>query len=551
MIANDVEKKHMKNRNKNYPYYEVKEVSNLKELIAFDNAADNPNTAFVYKKNRKETIEISYAQFNSDINALGTYFFEKNIRKSKIAVMGENSYEWLLTYFATALGDNIIVPVDKELSISEITDIITQTETVLLVYSDTYLELAEKLKKNITSLTIMSMNDIPYALQIGSELIRNGKSDYMNYQVNDEDVAAIVYTSGTTGCSKGVMLTHRNIASNAVGSCKNVYAEGSTICILPLHHAFSFTLGICAILLYRQPIYLIKSIRNISEDMKFAKPSYLFLVPLIVESMYKKIWKNAEEQGKTKLLKTMIKISNCLLKLNIDLRRVLFKSVLNAFGGNLEWISCGGAAVDIDIIKGFRAFGVNIINGYGITECSPVVSSNRNEFWVDGSVGVPIVGCEIKIDQPDNDGIGEILIKGSGVMKGYYKDEEETRQAFLYEWFRSGDMGKYVNGVLFITGRKKNLIILKNGKNVSPEKIENDLTIAIDEIKELIIYGENEQIVAEIFPDYEITDVKNIISEKIDLYNKEQPSYRQIVSIKFRETEFEKTTTKKIKRHYK
>lgn len=538
----------MRNRKQDYPLYPIKEITNLKDLILFSDSRKNNNTAFIYKKNRKETINISYAQFTADVDAFGTYMFENGMRKCKIAVVGENSYEWILTYFSTVCGDNIIVPVDKELPVSEMTDIIAETECSLLVYSSAYSAEAKEIAERNQSLKLLDMNDIPDVIAKGKALLAGGKNDFINYNVNNDDVAAIVYTSGTTGTSKGVMLTHTNIATNSIACCKNVYAEGSTICILPLHHTFSFTLGICAIILYRQPIFIIKSIKNITDDFKEAKPSYLFLVPMIVESMYKKIWISAEEQGKTKLLKTMIKLSNALLKVNIDLRRILFKSVLEAFGGNLEWISCGGSDVDIDIIKGFRDFGINVINGYGITECSPIVSSNRPEYWVDGSVGVPVYNCEIRIDSPDQNGIGEILLKGSSVMKGYYKDEEATHLAFKDGWFCTGDIGKYEDGVLYIAGRKKNLIILKNGKNISPEKIENELTIAIPEIKEVIVYGENDLITAEIFPDYETDNVKSIIDKKICLYNTEQPAYRQVSALKYRETEFPKTTTKKIRR---
>ena len=541
----------MKNRNKNYPLYSIKEVANLKDLILFDDAKNDNRTAFIYKKNRKDTVNVSYAQFIADVNAFGTYLFENDFRNTKIAVMGENSYEWLLTYFSVVTGDNIIVPVDKELPVAEITEIILETECAMLVYSDTYTSEVKEIAEKCSSLTLVNMNDIPQVLKKGEEFLSDGNTDFVNHKVNDDDIAAIVYTSGTTGSSKGVMLTHTNIATNSIACCKNVYAEGKTMCILPLHHTFSFTLGICAIILYRQPIFIIKSIKNIMNDFKEAQPSYLFLVPLVIESMYKKIWISAEEQGKTKLLKTMIKLSNGLLKAGIDLRRIVFKSVLEAFGGKLEWISCGGAAIDINIIKGFRDFGVNIINGYGITECSPIVSSNRPEYWVDGSVGVPVYNCEIKIDCPNKDGIGEIFIRGSSIMKGYYKDEESTKLAFKDGWFCTGDMGKYEDGILYITGRKKNLIILKNGKNISPEKIESELIIDIPEIKEVVVYGEKDLITAEIFPDYEKDDVKAIIREKIHQYNMNQPSYRQISEVKYRETEFLKTTTKKIKRDYK
>lgn len=541
----------MKNRKQNYPFYNIREVSDLKDIIQFDDAKNDSRTAFVYKKNRKETVEVSYAQFNNDVDAFGTYLFENNFRNCHVAVMGENSYEWVLTYFSVVTGDNIIVPVDKELPVNEMAEIIEETECSLLVYSDIYSAEAKELAARYSGLKILDMDDMPEVLEEGNKLLSSGKTDFINYNVNADDIAAIVYTSGTTGSSKGVMLSHRNIATNSIACCKNVYAEGSTICILPMHHTFSFTLGICAIILYRQPIYIIKSVKKIMNDFKEAKPSYLFLVPMVIESMYKKIWVNAEEQGKANLLKIMIKISNTLLKVGIDLRRTLFKSVLEAFGGNLEWISCGGAAIDINIIKGFRAFGVNVINGYGITECSPIVSSNRPEYWVDGSVGVPVYNCEIKIDSPDENGVGEILLKGSSIMQGYYKDEEATRCAFRDGWFCTGDLGEYKGGVLYITGRKKNLIILKNGKNISPEKIEDELMLAISEIKEVVVYGEDDLIKAEIFPDYETDNVKANIDEKIRLYNKKQPAYRQIAIVKYKDTEFSKTTTKKIRRFYK
>lgn len=403
-------------------------------------------------------IEVTYAQFKNDIEAFGTYLYGKDFRSIHIAVIGENSYEWILTYFATVLGGNVIVPVDKELSVDEIDNVLTSSDCTVLVYSDTYSDIADELKVRGLNIEYINMNTIFNLLSEGVKLIEQGEHDFIDYQVKDDDLAAIVYTSGTMGASKGVVLTHKNIATNAVAACKNVQAVGTTVCVLPLHHTFSFTIGICSILLYRQPIYINKSMRNIMSDMQKAKPSYLFLVPMIVETMYKRIWATAKEQKKDKALKFLIRISNALLVVGVDIRRKLFQSVLDAFGGNLDWVSCGGAAIDIKYIKGFRDFGVNIINGYGITECSPIVASNRPKYWVDGSVGTVVYGCEVKIDNPNNDGEGEILVKGSGVMQGYYKDEEATQNAFKGDWFRTGDIGKYENGVLYITGRIKNVL---------------------------------------------------------------------------------------------
>lgn len=279
--------------------------------------------------------------------------------------------------------------------------------------------------------------------------------------------------------------------------------------------------------------------------MQKAQPSYMFLVPMVVENMYKRVWATAEEQGKDRALKALIKLSNFLLAIGIDVRRKLFHSVLDAFGGNLDWVSCGGAAIDTKYIKGFRDFGVNIINGYGITECSPIVASNRPKYWVDGSVGTVVYGCEVKIDNPNNDGEGEILVKGTGVMQGYYKDEAANKQAFKDGWFRTGDIGKYENEVLYITGRTKNVIILSNGKNIYPEELELAL-MNIDGISECMVYEENHLLTAEIYSDRQISEMD--ITENIHSLNRTLPVYKQIVSIKFRQDEFEKTTTRKIKR---
>lgn len=421
-------------KNKNYPLYPITKISTLKQLI-YDVPTVDSDIAFMYTKGKKTTVEVTYAQFRSDIEAFGTYLYSKGLKNTHIAVIGENSYEWILTYFSAVLGGNVIVPIDKELSTEEIENVLTTSDSTVLVYSDTYSDVADELKEHNLDITYINMNNISDLLIIGQNEINAGNTEFVNHKINDDDLAAIVYTSGTTGTIKGVMLTHKNIATNAVAACKNVQAVGTTVCVLPLHHTFSFTLGICAILLYRATIYINKSLKNITSDMQKAKPTFMFLVPMIVEVMYKKVWATAQEQGKDKLLKILIKLSNFLFAIGIDVRRKLFRSVLNAFGGNLEWVSCGGAAIDKKYIKGFRDFGVNIINGYGITECSPIVASNRPKYWVDGSVGTVVYGCEVKIDNPNNDGEGEILVKGTGVMRGYYKDEAANKQAFKDGWF--------------------------------------------------------------------------------------------------------------------
>ena len=526
------------------------EITNLKQLLYFDNARTSDKVAFMYAKGKKSTIEVTYSKFIRGIECFGTYLYGLGKRNTHIAVMGENSYEWILTYFSTVLGGNVIVPIDKALTTDEVEKVLGASDSTTLVYSDTYSDIVADLVEKNLAMTFINMKDIPDILEQGDKLLQEGNLEFINYQVNDGDLAAIVYTSGTTGERKGVMLTHGNIASNTVASCKNVYAEGTSVCVLPLHHTFAFTLGICAVLLYRQSIYINKSLKNIMLDFQKAKPSYTFMVPLMVETMYKKVWATAKEQGKDKLLKVMIQISRGLMKVGIDLRRVLFKSVLAAFGGKLEWVSCGGASIDIKYIQGFRDFGINIINGYGITECSPIVSSNRSKYWVDGSVGVVVWGCEVMIAPSDIDGEGEILVKGSSVMKGYYKNEEATKQAFHGEWFKTGDIG-FIDeyGALHITGRIKNLIILSNGENIPAESIE-EAVYTIPYVKEVVAYGKDNVIVAEVFLDEDVPDAKDRINADIQAINKKLPLVRNIGKLIVRDTEFEKTTTNKIKRNY-
>lgn len=531
-------------KNKNYPLYSITSITTLKQLI-YDVPTIDESVAFVYTKGKKDTVKVTYGQFRNDIEALGTYLYCCGIKNTHIGVIGENSYEWILTYFSTVLGGNVIVPIDKELSVTEVENVMISSDSTVLVYSDTYQDVAEEILMSKSNIVCINMKDIPSLIAIGQKEREEGNVEFVNYKVKEKDLAAIVYTSGTTGISKGVMLTHENISTNAVAACKNVQAFGITVCVLPLHHTFSFTLGICATLLYRASIYINKSLKNITSDMQRAMPTFMFLVPMIVEAMYKKIWATAEEQGKDKMLKVLIKLSNFLLSVGIDIRRKLFHSVLSAFGGNLDWVSCGGAAIDKKYIQGFRDFGINVINGYGITECSPIVASNRPKYWVDGSVGTVVYGCKVRIDNPNDQGEGEILVQGTGVMQGYYRDDAATKQAFINDWFKTGDIGKYENEVLYITGRVKNVIILSNGKNIYPEELELQL-MRIDGIAECMVYEENHLLTAEIYSDREASQEK--IKESIQGLNRTLPVYKQIASIKFRQNEFEKTTTRKIKR---
>lgn len=541
-------------KNKSYPLYDVKRITNIRQLIDFRAAETGNMVVFAWAKGKQKRTEITYLQLKAQTEALGTAFFDMNIRNARVAILGENSYNWLIAFFAVIGGNNVAVPIDKELSSDMIENLICDSECTVLIYSDTYSDIAEKLMKKL-SVKFINMNEFASLIQHGDELISSGNKDYVSHNVDEEATAVIVYTSGTTGVSKGVMLTHKNIALDTYSACCNCKFYGNTLLVLPLHHTFGLVAGVFVTMLYGYSIYINTSLRNLSSDLLKVKPQSLFLVPLFVETLYKNIWNTAEQKGKTKALKKLIKISNALLAIGIDVRKKLFKPVLSAFGGELDTIICGGAALNPKYIQGFRDFGINLLNGYGITECSPVVSVNRNEFYKDGSVGQILNECTVKIDEPDQIGDGEVCVRGSIVMQGYYNMESETNAVLSDGWFHTGDIGHIdEDKFLYITGRKKNLIILSNGENVAPEELEALLqNIAL--VNEVVVYEKEHRIYAEIYPNTQyaeknsITDIEEAINSEVMQLNKTLPKFKQINSVKLRSNEFEKTTTKKIKRN--
>ncbi len=528
---------------KNYPLYNHPQINTLKELLLFCTENYKSKTAFSYTK-KKELISVSYEDFKSDADCFGTYLFSKSFKNCHIAVLGENSYNWILTHFAVTCGNNVIVPIDKELDAECVKELLVDSNSTLLIYSDTYSDIAEESEKTLSQVTFLNMKKIPACIEKGAELIKCGNREFIDTTPTKDTLASIVYTSGTTGKSKGVMLTHGNFASDAIGACRNVTVFGTSILLLPLHHTFGLVAAVFSEMMYGYPIYINNSFKRLLQDFQKAKPQNFFAVPLIVETLYKTIWSTAQKQEKQKQLKTVLKISNTLRKIKIDLRPLLFKSVIAAFGGNLETIMCGGAPLNSELVKAFEDFGITVLNGYGITECSPVVAVNRNKFNIIGSVGLPLNCNEVKIADD-----GEILVKGSNVMQGYWNNEKETKKAFTSDgYFKTGDIG-FIDkfGALHITGRIKNLIILSNGENIPAEAIESEI-YKIPYVKEVICYGKNNLIVAEVFLNEETENAKELIHSDIKDLNKNLPITRNIGEIIIRETEFEKTTTKKIKR---
>ena len=396
----------------------------------------------------------------------------------------------------------------------------------------------------------------------GAQLYKDGDNSYYDYKIDTNKLASIVFTSGTTGKGKGVMLSQANIGLDMTLGMYNFDITRKTLHVLPPHHTFGSTVNYVGHLSQGCEVYISSGIKHVSDEIREQQPTHLILVPAFLEVMNRKIWTTARKTGKEGLLKVMMKVSDCLRKVGIDVRKKLFSSVLSAFGGKLELIICGGAKLDEDIIRTFDSLGITILNGYGITECSPLISANRNKYRKPGSVGTPILACRVKIDDPDENGEGEICVKGPNVMLGYYNNPEATAEVFDKDGFsHTGDYGKLdEEGWIYITGRKKNLIILSNGKNVYPEEIEADLQ-KVEGVTEVVVYaGESRvqkdkiTIVAEIFPDADllkdkgITDLQKYFEDQVKALNAKMPPYKAVKRVKLRDAEFQKNTSRKITR---
>lgn len=525
-----------------HEFYKIKHVTDFKEMVTHLGEKHANDTAFEYFRDGTK-VSVTYARFKRDVFALGSYFYSLGLKNTKIAVCGENSYEWIVTYLASAVGGNTIVPLDKELKPAEANVLLTASGSEMLVYSAKKTELAEIACDQVKHKLCIS--DMASAIETGEELVSD--CGIMENEIDVENVCTIIYTSGTTGNPKGVMLSQRNLISNMILSIESMWFPRGTVCVLPLHHTFGMMASVLCQLMCGFPVFINDNLKYVLRDIKEAKPGHVSVVPLFVESFYKGIWKNAKKSGKDKALKALIKTSNAMRKVGIDMRKTLFKSVIEAFGGNLEMLITGGAPISDDLIKGFDDIGVKIINGYGITECSPIVSLSKYDGNKSGSVGMPIKTVKVKTINNNEDGEGEICVKGDIVMMGYYNNPEANADAFVDGWFNTGDLGRVdEDGFVFITGRKKNLIILDNGKNVYPEELEY-LIGKIDGVTEVLVYAEDEYITAEIYAE-DMSKKDAITAEIKDKLNSSIASYKQIRKIKFRAAEFEKTTTKKIKR---
>lgn len=524
-------------KNKIYPYYDAPELKNLQDLVRYCAETYGEKTAFHFLTKKTE-IKKSYKTFYEDVAALCNYFVENGYNRTHIALLGENSYQWLVSYFAIVNSNNVVVPLDKEMSASELSSIVKKSDSSLLIYSDDYEEEAV-VNENIRLINMNSLADIISR----NKTVETSDINFFKYiSIDNDAVCAIVYTSGTTSEPKGVMLSHKNIASDAVSTLRNSIVPDCSMLVLPLHHTYAIILAISVPMLVGSSIFINKSLRTLMSDISFCKPKYMAVVPLMLEVFYKKIKESLKNNGKEDIINKLLTVSKILRLVGLDLRKLFFSKIVDAFGGRLELIAVGGAPINGKIVTALTDFGIQVLGGYGTTECSPIVSSVRNKHFSPESSGSVIPDVQARIVE------NELQIKGDIVFLGYYKDEEATKQVFDGEWYKTGDIASFEDGFLFIKGRCKNVIVLSNGENISPESLEVILQDNIPEIDEVIVYNQDDTIIAEIYVSSGETEIKSVINDGIEKLNKTLPSYKQIDQILFRDNEFEKTTTKKIKR---
>ena len=574
-------------------YHEIREIETLKDMLNSSVRLYSERPAFLVKKEKGgDYFQITYAQFKHDVDALGTKLISMGLKDAKIAIIGENCYEWTASYFAAVNGTCIVVPLDKELSRDEIYNLLKQADCRAVFFTNTFedyfkdydiefkirikvygdrTDLSEPLKepaeKSTEASQILDWETLVYD---GEKLAAEGNRDFIDAEIDPNVMKIILFTSGTTDSAKGVMLSHYNIASCIMDTCKiaNITPEDRTLSILPIHHTFESTMGMSLMLYRGASIAFFEGLKYINKNLAEANATVLIGVPLIFESIYDKIWKQAEKQGKAGTLRKAIKLNRTMKAMGIDVSRKLFKSVHDKFGGKLRLMITGAAAIDPNVLRGFEDLGFTMMQGYGLTECAPLVSGPPdfcNRYKKAGSSGPAVASGEIKIIDKDEDGIGEIIYKGPNVMLGYYNMQDKTDEVIKDGWFYTGDLGFLDDeGWLYITGRKKNVIVTKTGKNIYPEEVEFYIN-RNKYIQESLVHeffdenSDDTQVGAQIRPNYDVIyeefgesfgeeEVQSLIKRVISDINEKLPIYKRVRNIAVRKDEFIKTTTKKIQR---
>ncbi len=560
------------------PIYKVERYTDIKDMIekTGEKYADRP--AYLFRTEEPGKLrEITHREFRNQIKELGTRLIDLGLKDKRIAVIGENCYEWCVSYLAVVTGTGIVVPLDKALPENEIESLIIRSEVEAIFYTKKYDEIMQKLKEkgNTKIKYFISMNEEEHKDNIysfhkllveGKKLIEDGDRRFIDAKINPDVMGIMLFTSGTTAMSKAVMLSHKNIVSNLydIASVIKLVPEDRMLSFLPLHHTFESTVGFLYPISCGCAIIFCDGIRHIGDNIKEFDITAMISVPALFEGMYRKVKKGIEKKGKWAKVEKGIKISNFLRKFGIDIRQKLFKEVHEAVGTKLRLFVAGGAALDPDYEKGFIDLGFTIYQGYGLTESSPVIAAEDDKYQRLGSIGKAFPSLDVKIDNPNEEGIGELLTKGPTIMIGYYDNEEATKEAIEDGWLHTGDLAKIdKDGYIFITGRKKFVIVLKNGKNIYPEELEA-LVNKIEGVKESFVYGKPEDdgdfkicakivydkdIVKEIYNIEDEKQIKEVIWNEVKKINKQMPAYKYIRDIIVTDKELIKTTTQKIKRH--
>lgn len=557
----------------NYPLYSsVVKYTDIRHFISDVPTRFGDKIALSYRTmpHDKEAVRVTYSTFAEDVRALGTELLARGLYGKHLALIGALSYEWVCVYFATLACGIVLVPLDKEWTAEDLSATVSCAECAYLVCDSNIEGKVEVICKdnNLPTPTYTSHKTgetISQLIASGKERIAAGDTSFDTVKIDPTKLALLVFTSGTTGQGKGVMLNQQAILANDYYGLQIITAQGKTIAVLPPHHTFGSTVGLFMVLTLGAEIYISSGLKYIPRELQQEQPNFLVMVPLFLETFHRRIWASIKEKGKEKLVRRMMKLSNALRKVGIDLRRKFFGQVLSAFGGKVTMAVCGGAPLNPEVANDFDAFGVAVQNGYGITECAPLIAANRNKGYDPTSVGMLVPCDELKFVDVADDGEGEICVKGPNVMMGYWKNEEATREAIDEDgFFHTGDFGRQDKyGRLFITGRKKNLIILSNGKNVYPEEIETAISIATPGITDIVVYeGESERgiayntVVAEIHPDFDYFQAQNIPEDQIEAYfhqhvenyNRTAVPYKKIGMVRIRQEAFPKNTLRKIVR---
>ena len=563
----------MINYNKSIPKF-----TTIKELLYHSATVFSSNVAFtekVKKDNNINYINHTYLELLDDINSFGTALYKLGLKNKRVAIIGHNCYKWAIAHLSNLLGGIVSVPLDKGLQTDELENSLIRSEASAIVFDAKLKDIIEEIKaSNKTNIKhFICFDELPNflcfnnLLSDGKKEIENGNNAFINCEVDPYNMSILLFTSGTTSQSKAVMLNQYGIVTNIYDMLlvESFYETDVNIAFLPFHHIFGST-GMLVMLAAGLKTVFPDGLRYIKQNLLEYKVSVFVGVPILIDKMYSTIIKEIEKQGKTKLINFAIKISNILLKFHIDIRRKIFKELINALGGNMRFIVSGGAPLDSKVSKWFNQIGIHLVQGYGLTETSPVISAENDNCIKYGSVGKPMNSVEILIKNPDSNGIGEIAVKGPNVMLGYYNNETQTNAVLKDGWFYTGDLG-YIDkdGFLFITGRKKDLIVLKNGKKVFPEEIEL-LINRLDEVEESFVYGlpdrndkndvkvavkivYNKDFVNNKYPDISKKDLEAVLWAKVKDINKTLPMYKYIKHMTFTSEPLIKTTTNKIKRN--